>query len=140
MDELLQSEVSSVCASRHSDFGIAETKLKIESADCEAITDETTTSSPRLLRWTVKKPGITTPPTSDDYTQWTVEQLRKECTSRKLRVSRMTPTEERIIKLVAFDGYQLSLIAQLVESAPLSKASTEPRSKHCCARVLTMLF
>ncbi|KAE9037703.1 hypothetical protein PR001_g5924 [Phytophthora rubi] len=112
----------------------------MESADCEAITDEMTTSSPRLLRWTVKKPGITTPPTSDDYSQLTVVQLRKECTSRKLRVSRMTPTEERIMKLVAFDEYQLSLIAQLVESAPLSKASTEPRSKHCCARVLTMLF
>jgi hypothetical protein len=88
----------------------------------------------------VKNPGTTAPPTSDDYTQWPVEQLRKECTSRKLRVSRKTRAEERIKKLVAFDEYQLSSIAEVVESAPLSKSSTGPRSKHCCARVLTMVF
>lgn len=93
-----------------------------------------------LVRWTVKRPEATDPPMSYDYTMWTVEQLRKECTSRKIRVSRKTTDDERIPRLFTFDEYQLSLIAEAVDLVPASGSCSGPRSKHCCIRMLTMLF
>lgn len=52
-----------------------------EAALTDKVADEraagAASTPPPLVRWTIKKPGTTPPPTSDDYTTWTVEQLRK---------------------------------------------------------------
>ncbi|KAE9223320.1 hypothetical protein PF004_g12550 [Phytophthora fragariae] len=48
----------------------------------ESVVENAISPPPVLVRWTVKKPGATAPPTTNEYTAWTVEQLKKECTSR----------------------------------------------------------
>jgi hypothetical protein len=88
--------------------------------------------------WTVKDSGTTSPPLSHDYSTWTVEQLRKECTSRKLRLTRKTPAADRVKHLKEYDAYHHALLEARIDSAT-SKA-TAPRSKHCCIRLLNVLF
>ncbi|KAF4127754.1 hypothetical protein GN958_ATG22985, partial [Phytophthora infestans] len=42
----------------------------------------------QVRNWTVKNPGAVPTPTCEDYALWSVAQLRKECSERKLRVPR----------------------------------------------------
>ncbi|KAG3140924.1 hypothetical protein PI126_g15742 [Phytophthora idaei] len=93
------------------------------SNDCGAVTEEADTAVPVLVRWTLEKPRTTAPPKSDDYTTWTVKQLRKERTSRKIRLNRKTSTDERIKLLVELDEYHLDLIAKTLHApvAPSKK-------------------
>ncbi|KAI9986713.1 hypothetical protein PInf_025670 [Phytophthora infestans] len=48
----------------------------------------------QVRNWTVKNPGAVPTPTCEDYASWTVAQLRKECSERKLRVPRKLDTGE----------------------------------------------
>lgn len=41
---------------------------------------------------------------------------------------------------MAFEEYQLSLIAEVVDSVASPESSAGPLSKHCCVRMLIMLF
>ncbi|KAF4045780.1 hypothetical protein GN244_ATG01825 [Phytophthora infestans] len=79
-------------------------------------------------------------PTSDDYNTWSVEQLRKECTSRNLRLSRQTSAEERIKHLVGFDELHRSMVASTLESGGGTGNSKAYPSKNSCVRLLTILF
>ena len=65
--------------------------------------------------WAVKKPEAVPAPTSENYTSWSVEQLRKECTSRNLRLYRKMSSEERIKRLLAFDDLHRSLVTAALE-------------------------
>lgn len=58
-------------------------------------------------KWTAKqKPRskrFVPAPTSDDYSQWTVDQLKLECTQRRLEVAKTTNKEGRVRVLNMFD-------------------------------------
>ncbi|KAE8882571.1 hypothetical protein PF010_g24103 [Phytophthora fragariae] len=41
-----------------------------------------------VTKWTVRNPGTVVPPACNDYSMWTVLQLRKECAERKFRLGR----------------------------------------------------
>jgi hypothetical protein len=93
--------------------------------------------SPISANWTVKEAGGTAPPTSDDYACWTVEQLRKDCTSRKLRLSRKTLAADRVKHLVEFDAVHLAVVGTVVGS---SGVEGQVLSKHCTFRLVNVLF
>ncbi|OWZ03402.1 hypothetical protein PHMEG_00024872 [Phytophthora megakarya] len=86
--------------------------------------------------WTVVYPGKTTTPTSDDYVAWTVEQLRKECTSRKLRLGRKTSVADRAKHLREFDALHRSMVSATLSSADGSSVSLN----NCTVRLLDVLF
>ncbi|KAI9994063.1 hypothetical protein PInf_016626 [Phytophthora infestans] len=67
-------------------------------------------------------------------------QLRKECTSRNLRLSRQTSAEERIKHLVGFDELHRSMVASTLESGGGTGNSKAYPSKNSCVRLLTILF
>ncbi|KAF4135085.1 hypothetical protein GN958_ATG15755 [Phytophthora infestans] len=86
--------------------------------------------------WTVVDPGKTTPPISDDYSLWAVEQLRKECTSRKLRLGRKTSVADRVKHLCEFDALHCSMISATLASAD----GVSVPSNNCTIRLLNVLF
>ncbi|KAF4149396.1 hypothetical protein GN958_ATG01368 [Phytophthora infestans] len=86
--------------------------------------------------WTVADPGKTTPPISDDYSLWTVEQLRKEYTSRKLRLERKTSVTDRVKHLCEFDALHRSMISATLASAD----GVSVPSNNCTIRLLNVLF
>ncbi|GMF43660.1 unnamed protein product [Phytophthora fragariaefolia] len=90
--------------------------------------------------WTVVDPGKTTPPTSDDYSHWTVEQLRKECTSRKMRLGRKTSVEERVQRLLQFDEPHRSMVCTTLTSATGGSSELSPSSGNGSIRLLNVLF
>ncbi|KAL3666989.1 hypothetical protein V7S43_007934 [Phytophthora oleae] len=47
-----------------------------------------TTRADLVTNWTVRNAGKVVPPTCNDYSLWTVVQLRKECAERKSRLGR----------------------------------------------------
>ncbi|KAE9362202.1 hypothetical protein PF008_g294 [Phytophthora fragariae] len=61
-------------------------------------------------KWTVteellrKRKNPATPPTSDDYKDWSLEQLRLECTARRLNVKKNTCKSDRMQLLTAYDS------------------------------------
>ncbi|KAF4143801.1 hypothetical protein GN958_ATG07010 [Phytophthora infestans] len=86
--------------------------------------------------WTVADPGKTTPPISDDYSLWTVEQLQKECKSRKLRLGRKTSVADRVKHLCEFDALHRSMISATLASAD----GVSVPSNNCTIRLLHVLF
>ncbi|KAE9111718.1 hypothetical protein PF005_g11389 [Phytophthora fragariae] len=106
-------------------------------ADAHEPIEEANTPADVSAFWTVKDNGTTSPPVSDDYSTWTVEQLRKECTSRKLRMTRKTSAADRVKHLNDYDAYHHAILEATIDSGT-SKAA--PRSKHCCIRLLNLLF
>ncbi|GMF44528.1 unnamed protein product [Phytophthora fragariaefolia] len=96
--------------------------------------------TPVSANWTVKEAGGITPPTSDDYGTWTVEQLRKECTSRKLRLSRKTSSADRVKHLTEFDAVHLAIVGTVMGSQTPGGADGQPLSKHCIFRLVNVLF
>ncbi|KAE8991135.1 hypothetical protein PF011_g18065 [Phytophthora fragariae] len=61
-------------------------------------------------KWTVteellrKRKNPVTPPSSDDYKDWLLEQLRLECTARRLNVKKNTCKVDRMQLLTAYDS------------------------------------
>ena len=102
-----------------------------------------------LVRWTVQHLGKVPPPASDDYTTWTVEQLRKECAARKLRVSRKTTRAEKIDSLEQNDAVRQSgaistaAVVDKKQGAIANAITVEPGKRmtiDCTVRLLTILF
>lgn len=86
------------------------------------------------------------PPTSNAYTDWTVDQLKLECTARKLSVAKNTKKGDRVAILTAYDeskgGVQLLLEYQrLGKHSEAASAEKEPRrTQHCAFRLINVLF
>ncbi|KAG6576413.1 uncharacterized protein IUM83_08881 [Phytophthora cinnamomi] len=114
-----------------------ETLASKQSSSGEA-TDKGTCSHAVSALWTVVDPGKTTPPTSDDYSPWTVEQLRQECTSRKLRLGRKASVEERVKRLHQFDELHRSMVSATLASA--AGDSSEFSATSGSIRLLNVLF
>ncbi|KAE9060442.1 hypothetical protein PF010_g30216 [Phytophthora fragariae] len=91
-----------------------------------------------ITNWTVKNPGKVSPPTCNDYDTWTVVQLRKECTERRLRLPRATPKSEQIKQLRAHDAARMA-IQSTVDDEYLIEPSLR-KTKHCCIRLLNIIF
>lgn len=90
------------------------------------------------VNWTVEDPGSITPSTSNDYGTWTVEQLRKECTSRKLRLSWKPSADKRVQQLLRFDAVRQSMQTS-IGTDPAS-ASAPRKTGNCAFRLLNILF
>ncbi|GMF47015.1 unnamed protein product [Phytophthora fragariaefolia] len=90
--------------------------------------------------WTVLDPRKITPPTSDDYSHWTLEQLRKECTSRKMRLGRKTSVEERVQRLLQFDELHHSMVCATLASATSGSSELSPSSGNGSIHLLNVLF
>ncbi|ETI56718.1 hypothetical protein F443_00852 [Phytophthora nicotianae P1569] len=84
-----------------------------------------------MVNWTVRKLGKVIPPTCNDYDQWTVVQLRKEC-GRK--VSRPEQTRQ----LRAYDAARRAVQSSVDEEYLLE--SSLRKTKHCMIRLLNILF
>ncbi|KAE8956969.1 hypothetical protein PR002_g31311 [Phytophthora rubi] len=106
--------------------------------------------APVSSKWTaVQKAGSkrkVPPPSSDDYSTWTVDQLKLECTSRKLAVAKNTNKSDRVTILRGYDDSRVSM-ELLLESQRLGKRgrganedTAERRSRHCLYRLLNVLF
>eukprot|EP00918_Siedleckia_nematoides_P007846 GHVU01017083.1.p1 GENE.GHVU01017083.1~~GHVU01017083.1.p1 ORF type:complete len:448 (+),score=67.08 GHVU01017083.1:301-1644(+) len=88
-------------------------------------------------RWSVdpskaKKAGI---PVSDDYGEWTADQLKAECSAREIKHVGMT-TDQRREALTANDAAKLHVLA----AVGTAKGSAKARSKHCLPRLLNCMF
>nr|KAE8921817.1 hypothetical protein PF009_g27911 [Phytophthora fragariae] len=116
------------------------------SAPTEMVDNEAPVSS----KWTaVQKAGSkrkVPPPSSDDYSTWKVDQLKLECTSRKLAVAKNTNKSDRVTILRGYDDSRVSM-ELLLESQRLGKRgrsanedTAERRSRHCLYRLLNILF
>ncbi|KAE9074985.1 hypothetical protein PF005_g32780, partial [Phytophthora fragariae] len=72
-------------------------------------------STPTSTKWTVsaallsKRKQPVAPPPSDLYAEWTLDQLRLECTSRKLNVKKNTCKDDRVKLLTAYDENKTSV-------------------------------
>ncbi|EGZ29020.1 hypothetical protein PHYSODRAFT_294359 [Phytophthora sojae] len=86
------------------------------------------------------------PPTSDDYISWTVDQLKLECTARKLSVAKNTSKADRVAILHGYDGSKKAIELLLEHQRATKrgrsegKSSAERRSRHCLYRLLNVLF
>ncbi|GMF45263.1 unnamed protein product [Phytophthora fragariaefolia] len=66
-------------------------------------------------KWTVteellrKRKNPVTPPTSDDYKDWSLDQLRLECTARRLNVKKNSCKSDRMQLLTAYDSNKSGL-------------------------------
>ncbi|KAG3234782.1 hypothetical protein PI124_g20166 [Phytophthora idaei] len=92
----------------------------------------------RVTNWTVKRPGSVVPPTCNDYDAWTVAQLRKECTERKLRLKRTTSKPDQIRHLREYDSAMRAVQSSIDEKNLLDP--TKRKTKHCRIRLLNVLF
>ena len=70
------------------------------------------------------------PPKSDDYNDWTAEQVRKECTNRGLGVTKSLKKDPRIAILIKCDHTKEMIKVQ----CPLK------RTANCNIRLLNVLF
>ncbi|OWY92621.1 hypothetical protein PHMEG_00038305, partial [Phytophthora megakarya] len=108
----------------------------------------TASSSTQSSKWTVvasldsQKRQIR-PPTSDDYNEWTLEQLKLECTARKLKVSKNTKKDERIKILVAWDTDRDAVevfLRRHRKRVADGRSEEDKRTKGCMFRLLNILF
>jgi hypothetical protein len=80
-------------------------------------------------------------PTSDDYSTWNANQIRKECTARKLNMKSTSKREERVKCLVASDEMKIKLASYVTNTGGQpSPPSGSIRSKHCMIRLINILF
>ncbi|ETP16251.1 hypothetical protein F441_09140 [Phytophthora nicotianae CJ01A1] len=91
-----------------------------------------------VVNWTVRKPGKVIPPTCNDYDQWTVVQLRKECTGRKFLLGRKVSRPEQIRRLRAYDAARRAAQSSVDEGYLME--SSPRKTKHCMIRLLNILF
>ena len=95
-------------------------------------------------KWTGPINGKTKPPHSDVYEEWSAEQIRKECTSRRMQVPKRANKCDHIKLLEQFDTLSDSLgndINQhLLPTLPDGTSKQASRSKHCNFRLLNILF
>ena len=80
-------------------------------------------------------------PTSDDYSTWNANQIRKECTARKLNMKSTSKREERVKCLVASHEMKIKLASYVTDTG--GQPSQPPgsiRSKHCMIRLINILF
>ncbi|EGZ22467.1 hypothetical protein PHYSODRAFT_299742 [Phytophthora sojae] len=75
-------------------------------------------------------------PTSDDYSSWTVDQLKLECTVRRLSVAKNTSKADRVAIFHGYDGSKkaMELLLEHQRAAKRGrregKSSAERRSRH----------
>ncbi|POM62100.1 hypothetical protein PHPALM_28785 [Phytophthora palmivora] len=67
------------------------------------------------------------PPTSEDYTKWSLDQLKLECTARKLNVIKNTKKNDRVAILEAWDTNKDGVEALLLRQRSQAKGEGEPR-------------
>jgi hypothetical protein len=80
-------------------------------------------------------------PTFDDYSTWNVNQIRKECTARKLNMKFTLKREERVKCLVASVEMKIKLALYVTNTGGQpSPPSGSIRSKHCMIRLINILF
>ncbi|KAF1783471.1 hypothetical protein GQ600_21024 [Phytophthora cactorum] len=68
------------------------------------------------------------------------KQHRKECTSRKLRLSRKTTAADRVKHLVEFDAIHVTVFGTVMGSSNTAKTPVSLRTKNCIFRLLNILF
>ncbi|KAE9349132.1 hypothetical protein PF008_g7040 [Phytophthora fragariae] len=113
---------------------------------------ETTPRSDALVssKWSAQqRPGSkrpVPPPSSEDYSTWTVDQLKLEFTARKLSVAKNTSKADRVAILNGYDESK-DAMELLLEHQRLAKRGrgegkqvAERRSRHCLYRLLNVLF
>ncbi|KAE8892887.1 hypothetical protein PF011_g14021 [Phytophthora fragariae] len=106
-------------------------------------------STPTSTKWTVsaallsKRKQPVAPPPSDLYAEWTLDQLRLECTSRKLNVKKNTCKDDRVKLLTAYDENKTSVELLLQRQRSSSRRVEEEetrRTRNCMFRLLNVLF
>ncbi|KAF0736095.1 hypothetical protein Ae201684P_021442 [Aphanomyces euteiches] len=117
----------------------------------QAILDHDMNESSSVVsrKWTAKQKSnskrIIAPPTSDDYSQRTVDQLKLECTQRKLDVAKGTNKEGRVNVLNMYDQ-NTATVTSLINSQRVihrkkSKSDPEERRKAgTMLRLVNVLF
>ncbi|ETL41107.1 hypothetical protein L916_07838, partial [Phytophthora nicotianae] len=78
------------------------------------------------------------PPTTNDYGKWTVVQLRKECTERKLRLKRTVSKPDQIRHLTEYDAAKRAVQSSVDEENLLDPS--QRKKKHYPIRLLNVLF
>ncbi|RLN46980.1 hypothetical protein BBJ28_00010039 [Nothophytophthora sp. Chile5] len=99
-------------------------------------------------KWTViaaldPRKRMVPPPTSDDYALWTLDQLKLECTARKLNVVKNTRKQERVMLLRAYDANKEGVKVLLQRQRKRSQRTSEEeqrRTSGCMFRLLNVLF
>ncbi|RLN92004.1 hypothetical protein BBJ28_00019521 [Nothophytophthora sp. Chile5] len=84
--------------------------------------------------------GKLLPPTKDDYTQWTVAQLRNESSNRSLGLQRKGTTTEEYIKKLEEDDITRHSVDVAVNDDDGNLPIDLYKTKHCCPRLLNVLF
>lgn len=90
-----------------------------------------------VTKWTVKNPGKTPIPTTNDYTRWTIDQLRMECSSRKKKIKR---------NIVGEKDTRVSCLQENDNDRELAIAAVDPvawrlcKTDHTTIRLLNVLF
>ncbi|ETO99464.1 hypothetical protein F441_23121, partial [Phytophthora nicotianae CJ01A1] len=82
-------------------------------------------------------------PTSEAYENWSLPQLKLECTARKLNVVKNTNKEGRIALLNAYDNNKKAIrkrVQQQRSDARRGQQEEEKRTKNCMFRLLNVLF
>ncbi|ETK87691.1 hypothetical protein L915_07911 [Phytophthora nicotianae] len=82
--------------------------------------------------------GSVVPPTTNDYGKWTVVQLRKECTERKLRLKRTVSKPDQIRHLTEYDAAKRAVQSSVDEENLLDPS--QRKKKHYPIRLLNVLF
>ncbi|OWY93633.1 hypothetical protein PHMEG_00036897 [Phytophthora megakarya] len=78
-----------------------------------------------------------------DYAEWTLDQLKLECTARKLNVVKNTRKQERVELLRAWDTNKEAVQVLLVRQRKSSKRTSdqeETRTTGCMFRLINVLF
>ncbi|ETK85026.1 hypothetical protein F441_10365 [Phytophthora nicotianae CJ01A1] len=117
-------------------------------ADDVAAAAASKTAATVSSKWTVtinltalKRP--VNPPTSEDYSEWSLDQLKLECTARKLNVVKNTKKVDRAMILDAWDANKGSVEALLLRQQQQTKGGggvEYKRTKGCMFRLLNVLF
>ncbi|POM78398.1 Hypothetical protein PHPALM_4073 [Phytophthora palmivora] len=103
-------------------------------------TSTSTTSAPaHTSKWTVNvsfdsRKRLIQPPTSDDYKDWSLDQLKLECTARSLNVAKNTRKDERVKILNAWDANKDGLEAlpsRQRKRAYSGRGEDDKRTKGC---------
>jgi hypothetical protein len=87
--------------------------------------------------WTAKG-GKCPAPMTDDYTKWSTEQLRHECTARDMHLPRKTPKDVRIRELRKVDEINMHVAGTADEEARLPAKLR--KTMHCGIRFLNVAF
>ncbi|ETP27513.1 hypothetical protein F442_23208 [Phytophthora nicotianae P10297] len=99
--------------------------------------------------WTVRdellrrRKKIVPIPTREAYESWSLDQLKLECTSRKLNAVKNTNKEGRVALLNAYDMHKLNTqntVQQQRSNARRGREEEEKRTKNCMFRLLNVLF